>query len=313
MPTDERMEARPRLRGLRSDDYKSVGRGVLQGMKKDDVASLAAGVAFRIFLSLFPTLFAVVAVFTVVASGDDVVALLDSIEFVPETIKQEIQDPLVRFVEDTRDAASLTIALGIAGGLWAASSAAVMLAKALSRIFGAAETRKFVRLRLIGASIAVALFVVLVVLFVLLVVGPGIQRWLVDAAVRVDGASGLVSTGLTIARYALAILVVVGFFAFVYWAAPDREARSKFQWITPGAVFGVVGWIALTAAFGVYAGAVGDNEVYGALGGVIVLLLWLQFSMMVLLIGAAINAELRRFDAARIVHGHAGGRAAELS
>lgn len=299
---DDMTEARPTLRGLRGDDYRALGRGVLKGMKEDDVASLAAGVAFRIFLSLFPTLFAAVAVFTVVSSGQDIVRLLESLDFVPAQIKAEIEDPLVRFVQETRDAASLTIALGVAGGLWAASSAAVMLAKALTRIFGSAETRTFLRLRLVGLLIAVALFVALVALVVLLVLGPIIQGLVVDLPVVTDDVEGLVSAGLSVSRYLLAVLVVVVLFAFVYWAAPDRDARPAFMWFTPGAVLGVGGWILLTGAFGLYTRSVGDNELYGALGGIIVLLLWLQISMIVLLVGAVLNSDLRRVHAARIVH-----------
>jgi membrane protein len=301
-------EARPTLRGFDRGDYKALARGLLSRMKDDDVASLAAGVAFRIFLSLFPALFAAVAAFTVAASGQDIVRLLDNLEFIPVTIRDQIEQPMVRFVERAGGAATMTIVAGIAGGLWAASSAAVMLAKALTRIFGATETRKFLRLRLVGVVIALALFVALVALVVLLVAGRGVQRLALETLPLRTEADQLLSAALTMGRFLLAAMVLIVLFAFVYWVAPDRQVRPRFRWLTPGSVLGVLGWIALSGLFSMYTRIAGENEFYGALGGVIVLLLWLQLSMIVLLLGAAVNAELRRFHAARMVRGEDGGR-----
>lgn len=287
-------DTRLTLRGLRREDVRPLGRRLVAQIQEDDVWSLAAGVAFRIFLSLFPGLFAVVAVFGIVVSGAEVVALLQALEFVPGAVRSELEGPLVRFTERDGGGATLTVLAGMLGGLWAASSAAVLLARALTRIYGYAETRRFVRLRLIGVLIAVALFGALVALMLLLVAGRALQAWALDALALTSDAERGLGLALTIGRWVLAVGVLVALFAFVYWVGPDRRARPRFQWLSPGAVVGVVGWIVLSGLFNLYTRVAGENEVYGALGGVIVVLLWLQLTMAILLVGAELNALLRR-------------------
>lgn len=286
--------ARLTLRGLRRQDVRPLARRLVAQIREDDVWSLAAGVAFRIFLSLFPALFAAVAVFGIVLTGQEVVALLEALEFVPGTVRAELEDPLVRFTERNGGGATLTVAAGVLGGLWAASSAAVLLARALTRIYGYAETRRFLRLRMTGVLIASALFGALIALMLLLVAGRALQAWVLDALVLARDAEAGLGLALTLGRWFLAVLVLVALFAFVYWVGPDRRAQPRFQWLSPGAVLGVVGWIALSALFNLYTRLAGENEVYGALGGVIVVLLWLQLTMAVLLVGAELNALLRR-------------------
>lgn len=281
------------LAGLDRGDYRALLGDLVRYARLDDIPSLAAGVAFRIFLSLFPALFAAVAVFSLVFSGEDIVRLLTGTQFVPADIREQLETPLVRFVEEAGRGATLTVAAGVLGGLWAASSAAVLLCRALTRIFGRSETRRFVKQRVTGVVIAVALFGALVALAVLLVAGGALQAGLLDTLGLTSAVRTLLGVVLTVGRVLLAVLVLVGLFAFVYWVGPDRPARPSFQWLTPGAVIGVTGWVVLSLLFGLYARVAGANPVYGALGGVIVLLLWLQLSMAVLLAGAELNALLR--------------------
>lgn len=308
----------PRLsvRGLRRDDYRALIQSMAAQFKQDDIPSLAAGIAFRIFLSLFPAMFASVAAFSLFTSGQDIVRLLDTVEFLPGQVRDQIEAPLIRFVEQAGGGATLTVLAGVMGGLWAASSAAVLLSRALTRIYGQAETRGFVEYRITGVAIAVAIFIALVALVVLLVAGGALQGLILETLTLASGAERMASVVMTIGRFGFAALALVGLFAFVYWVGPDRASRPRFQWLTPGAVISVLGWITLSALFGLYTRLVGENEVYGALGGVIVLLLWLQVSMIVLLLGAELNSLLRRFTATRIVsgeelgdHGQAGAEA----
>ena len=83
-------------------------------------------------------------------------------------------------------------------------------------------------------------------------------------------------------------------FALLYWAAPNVK-QPGFRWITPGGVLAVVVWIIASAAFALYVANFGSyNKTYGALGGVIVFLVWLWISNIAILLGAEFNAELER-------------------
>ncbi len=79
--------------------------------------------------------------------------------------------------------------------------------------------------------------------------------------------------------------------AILYRVAPDR-ADAQFRWVSVGAVVATVVWLAASLGFSLYVDNFGSyNETYGALAGVVVLLLWLWLTMYVVLLGAEINAE----------------------
>jgi membrane protein len=83
-------------------------------------------------------------------------------------------------------------------------------------------------------------------------------------------------------------------FSFIYYVTPDVRPRA-FRWITPGAVVGVLLWLAASFGFSTYISSVGDlGALYGAFAGAVVLLGWLWLTNVALLFGAELNAEIER-------------------
>ena len=98
-----------------------------------------------------------------------------------------------------------------------------------------------------------------------------------------------------IAKWPVLLLVVSFMFALLYWAAPERQAAGIPLGHPRAASLAVVGWLIASAAFAFYVANFGSyNKTYGALGGVIVFLVWLWISNIVILLGAEFNAELER-------------------
>jgi membrane protein len=91
------------------------------------------------------------------------------------------------------------------------------------------------------------------------------------------------------------LLLVVSFmFALLYWGAPNVK-QPGFRWISPGGLLAVVGWLIASGAFALYVSSFASyNKTYGALGGVVVFLVWLWLSNIMILLGAEFNAELER-------------------
>ena len=110
---------------------------------------------------------------------------------------------------------------------------------------------------------------------------------------------GLGATTAAVWRYArwpAALLAMILIYAVVYFAAPNVEIR-RFQWITPGALFGVLAWLLASAAFFLYVANFGSYQAtYGAFAAMVILLVWMWLSNVVLLFGAELNAviDLRR-------------------
>jgi membrane protein len=117
---------------------------------------------------------------------------------------------------------------------------------------------------------------------------------LADQAGKLLGIGGTATTVWDIAKWPLILLVVITMFALLYWATPNVK-HPKFRWISPGSVLGVVVWLVASAAFAFYvANFASYNKTYGALGGVIVFLVWLWISNIAILLGLEFNAELER-------------------
>jgi membrane protein len=140
----------------------------------------------------------------------------------------------------------------------------------------------------VGLTIVLLLLLVITTLAVVLTGG---------IAEKVGDLVGLGSTAVTvwnIAKWPVLILVVSFMFALLYWAAPNVK-QPGFRWVSPGGILAVIGWLIASAAFAFYVSNFSSyNKTYGALGGVIVFLVWLWISNIVILLGAEFNAELER-------------------
>jgi membrane protein len=101
-------------------------------------------------------------------------------------------------------------------------------------------------------------------------------------------------TAWDIAKWPVILVAVMFMFAILYWASPNVK-HPRFRWVSPGGIVGVLLWIVASAAFAFYVANFGSyNKTYGALGGVIVFLVWLWISNIAILLGAEFNAEVER-------------------
>lgn len=268
---------------MRLAEIRDMGKSLLTEIKDDEVSLLASAVAFRIFLSIFPTLIAAVAIFGLVTEPAELGRLLAEARAVmPGDAFTLLERSLTKLSESGTGGVAIA---GVLGGLWAASSAAAVLVKALNLAYDVREQRKFLRLRGVAFLITLALFVAMASLMLLLVLGRFLQDWLIPAALEGRGIEYVIAA----ARIAASLLVLMLLFAVIYWVGPDRRPPS-FKWITPGSVLGVLAWLALSGAFAFYAGRFGNYDAtYGTLAGAVVTMLWLQLSMLMLLIGAELN------------------------
>lgn len=286
---------KPPLNGL-SDltpaDVRAVLLATTRASRDDDVFSLAAGVAFKIFLSLFPSAVAAVALYGLVREPAEATVQINRLaESFP--LPGAATEWFTSALQDLTDRQGLRGNVGVfvggaAGALTTASGAAVTLIRALNRAYGIRDARPFLAQRGIALVITAALFAALGGLIALIVLGPQVQAWLVPEAFGGPVSDLLFTAGQVVA----AVLLLAVLFAFVFWIGPNRR-QPRWEWLSPGAVVGVIGWLVISAGFSLYTRTFGTYQViYGALAGIIVLLLWLQLSMLVLLVGAELNAQL---------------------
>jgi membrane protein len=191
---------------------------------------------------------------------------------------------------DNSAGSAIALTVGLVAAIWAASGATNSIIKAVNRASEVEETRKFWRVRLLAVALLVLTGLVTAAVFVLIVFGGPLG----DAiAKRADLGHQFIVVWQAM-RWPIAFTGLVLFNAAVYWLAPNRTPRS-WKWLTPGSVLAATLWLALSALFSLYTSYSSSyDRTYGSLAGVIILLLWLDYSAVALLFGAELNAELER-------------------
>lgn len=257
----------------------------------DDVMGLSGELAYRWLLSLFPLAILVAAISGFVAASlklqDPSQQLLDAAGGVlPPEAADTIRPQLERILQN-QDGALLS--LGLLLSLWAAAGGMKAIIKALNRAYDVTEARSFWRQTVVALVLTILLGAALVVSFIVMVVGQ-------VAATELATALGLEEATAWIFEFAPYVVTVLALGAatwFLYWRAP---ARKPTAWrALPGVFLFVPGWIVATTLFSFYVGNFGSySNTYGALGGVIVLLLWFYLTAIILLLGGELNAVIDR-------------------
>lgn len=257
--------------------WKQFGIELKDEYKKDRIGDVAGSLTFFGVLALFPFVLFLVSVASVVIDPSQAESLINSLsKFAPEQVKTILVDRIRQLAADNNVG---LLSVGAAGALWAASSGMVALSRALNIVYGVEESRGFIKLRLraIGMTLVVGLLGVIAA--ALVVVVPSIASHLPSPF----------SFVVKLLAFPLAGAVMMLVWALVYYVLPDVE--QKFKFISPGAVGGVVLWLIASFGFNLYVSNFGKYDAtYGALGGVIVMLMWMWISSQVLLTGAEVNA-----------------------
>jgi membrane protein len=265
------------------------GKEVFREFKDDDVSGLAAELTYRFFLAIFPFILFLTALGGFLASVFDAEnPAQEFVELFGDRLPADAASLIRTQVDEVVASQNLTLlSVGILGTVWAATGGAGALMKALNRAYDIPDSRPFWKQKLIAFGLmtaaSLAIIAALSALFATQVYGQ-------EAADKL-GIGDAFAFGLRWGTIPLVIGVLMGAMAFVYWAAPN--AGLPFRWVSPGAVFFVLGWLLATVAMSFYVANFGSyNATYGALGGVVVLLLWFYVTSIILLLGAEMNAVL---------------------
>jgi membrane protein len=186
--------------------------------------------------------------------------------------------------------AGLVFAVGVIGALWSASGYVGAFGRVMNRIYEVDEGRPFWKLRPVMLLVTIVLVALGALMLVMLVTSGPI-------AAAIGGLVGLDEAAVTawnIAKWPVLVIVAVVAIALLYYATPNVK-QPRFRWISMGAFIALLVLGATTAGFGFYvANFANYNRTYGAIGGVIVLLLWLWLANLSLLFGAEFDAETER-------------------
>jgi membrane protein len=246
---------------------------------------LSAGIAFFAVLSIAPVLVTALSVYGAVNTPEQALDQLSQVaEILPAQVQPIVADQLTSI---TTASTKVLTARGLAGlvvALWTATTAMASLIDALTVAYHETETRGF--LRRTGLAFTFVLGGALVLGAVITVAGVT-SRALGEAPVAV-GTVAPVVIWLALATLMSAVLAVL------YRFAPDRK-HARWRWTTWGATGATVLWLAASVALFAYVQRLGTYEsTYGSLAGVAISMFWLWITVLLVVVGAAVNGEAER-------------------
>ncbi|MCD2189968.1 YihY/virulence factor BrkB family protein [Actinomycetospora soli] len=261
--------------------WQILRRAFAEG-SKDNVSMLAGGVAFFGFLAIFPALIALVSLYGLVADPAEAARTLESItSALPESARPLVADQLQSVVTSSTGGLTTGLVIAALAALFSASSGTQNLMAAINIAYDETETRGAVKLRALALLLTLGAVVFVIVAIALVAVAPIVLDYF--------GPVGQIVG--QVVRWVLLVLFVVVALAVLYRTAPDRDA-PRFRWVTLGSVLATVLWVVGSVVFSVYVDNFGSyNKTYGALAGVIVLMLWMYLTSYIVLLGAEVNSE----------------------
>jgi membrane protein len=252
---------------------------------EDDCLGLAGELAFFWFLALFPGLLFVVALagsFPVQHQIDVIVEGLARVA--PGDVLVLVREQLVQIAQGPPRG---LLALSLMGALWSSSSAMTAIIETLNRAYHVKEDRPWWRVRLLAVVLTVVLTAFTLAAIGLMLAGPTLAAQF-ENSLRVPRRFAWF---WAIAEWPVVFGLMMTAIGCVYQFAP--AVRRRRRWVTPGSIAATLLWIIASLGLDWYADRLGDYQrTYGAIGGVIVVLLWLYASGVAILVGAELTAAV---------------------
>ena len=272
-------------RDIPARGWFDVLKRVFKETSQDNVSLIAAGLALYALLAVFPALAAAVSLYGLVSSPDQIAAQIQNLSGVlPQQAADILRTALQNLASQQSQALGVGAIIGVLVALWSARKGVVALMTATNVAYDEEEERGFFKKLFVSLAFTVAAVVGFVLVVALAAAVPLVLRAL--------GLPDVVQTILGVLRWVALWFLVVFALAVVYRFAPDRH-HAKWRWVSWGSAAAATLWLVVSLLFSLYVRNFGSyGETYGALGGVVVLLMWFYLSAFVVILGAEINAEL---------------------
>lgn len=255
--------------------------------KDRNLSSWAAALTYFSILSIFPAMIAVISLLGVIGES----AIGPIIVQIESAAPGPARDLLVQSLESiaaSRGASITGLVIGVLLAVWSASGYVSGFMDVGNAIYATEEERPLWKKYTVRYLLTATLLILLAICAMGLVFTGALAQEVGDIVGMGSQAVDLWSA----LKYPILLVAVSLMLALLYWFAPDVKHPS-FLAILPGSGLAIMLWIAASLIFGVYVSEFASyNKTYGALGGIVMFLVWLWLTNIAVLFGAALNAQV---------------------
>jgi membrane protein len=287
------------LKKIRFKKYENVSlykiiKIFIKNLVNDDILDRANGVAFNFILAIFP---AIIFLFTLIPYVSDYFPEINT-ESIMQFIGQQIPPTMFEVVSSTvHDIVSIQrgglLSLGFLFSIYLSTNGMMALMRAFNAVYRTIENRSGLKTRLIATGLTINMAFVLFLAIILLIVGQLILEAIMSNLPAFDwiNMSFFTVVLLFILRF---VTIFIAFFlaiSFVYYFGPAIHYNWRF--FSVGSFLATLLCLAVSYGFSFYITNFGTyNKVYGSIGVLIALMIWIQLITVVLLVGYEVNASI---------------------
>jgi len=258
-----------------------------RGLQKGAISMRAAAFSYNFFLALFPTIiffFTIIPYIPIAGFQDNLLELLQN--FIPKKAFDAVEGTLFDIVKRPRGG---LLSIGFVMALYFSTNGIHSLIVAFNQSRHAVETRSWVKQRLISVVLVVILSLLIIVAIVLITLGPAA----LDFLVKHNMLRGSFTYYLLIAgKWLISSAMLFFAFSFLYFLAPAAE--SRFSFFSAGSTLSTILTILASVGFNYYVNSISQyNSLYGSIGTLIIIMVWIYFNAMIVLIGFELNVSIR--------------------
>jgi membrane protein len=265
--------------------WKDILLRVYHGISEDRVLLVAAGVTFYLLLSIFPGIAALFSIYGLFANPADIAGHLDALANVaPGGAIDLLREDMTRLASNGGTTLGVGFLVGLAVSLWSTNSGVSAIFDALNIVYVEEEKRGLVKFYLTTLTFTLASIVFILLAIAVVVLLPVVLNF-----IPLPGGTDLL---VKVARWPILFVLTALALAALYRYGPSR-AEARWRWITWGSAFATAAWIAASVLFSWYVASFGSyNKTYGSLGAIIGFMTWIWISIIVVLVGAKLDAEM---------------------
>ncbi len=265
----------------------NVAKFFFKGIQKGALTTRASSVAFNFFLAVFPSIiffFTLIPYIPIDNFQQELMSILKDV--LPDNAYLSVKGTIEDIVTHKRGG---LLSFGAIAALYFSTNGINSMIGAFNATYHSIENRNWYMQRLVSLFLVVILFLLLTVAIALIVFSHSVLTYLVEIGIlELDATYYLLMIGKWVIVLALFFFVI----SFIYYIAPSR--KTKWRFISAGSTFATILSIIISVGFSFFVNNFGQyNKLYGSIGTLIVILIWLNLNALILLIGFELNASIK--------------------
>ncbi|MEI6694495.1 MAG: YihY/virulence factor BrkB family protein [Bacteroidota bacterium] len=276
------------LPGFDGMPFYDVSLFFFKGMLKGSITQRASSLSFNFFLALFPAIiffFTLIPYFPISNFQSTLFEILQS--FLPSSAFETVKSTISDIITNKR---SGLLSIGFIMTLYFATNGVSAIMDAFNQTYHTLETRSWIKQRFISIFLVIILSVLLIISISLITIGSFVLNYLVDYGIL---KGQLTIYLLFVSRWIVLLAMLFFGVSFLYYYAPAK--KKTFRFISAGSTLATFLTLVSTLGFKYYVANFSKyNALYGSIGTLIIILMWIYFNAIILLIGFELNASISK-------------------